>query len=95
MDNKLLIETLKNKKDTIIFFQADWCHACKSIRPLVMEISDRIGIDVFYVNEDEELEQKFNVQYYPTLVFVKDNSPRKYIGADKITILYENLTYSK
>jgi hypothetical protein len=60
-----------------------------------MEISDRVNIDVFYINEDEELESTFGVEFYPTLVFVKNDAPRKYIGADKITILYESLIYSK
>jgi thioredoxin 1 len=91
INKKSLLEALKNKQDTIIYFYADWCQACKEIRPKIYEIADKTNMNVYFINEDEELENKFNVEFYPTIVFIKENTTKKYTGTNKITMLHENL----
>jgi len=91
INKKTLLEALKAKQDTIIYFYADWCQACKEVKPKIYEIADKVNMNVYFINEDEELENKFDVKYYPTIVFIKEDTIKKYTGVNKITMLHENL----
>lgn len=61
-------------KPAIIDFYADWCGPCKSIAPLLEELSDQYKdqIVIYKIDTDKETELStlFGIQSIPTLLFI-------------------------
>lgn len=73
-------------KPAIVDFYATWCGPCRSIAPILEELSDtyRGKIDVYKVDVDQErdLAAAFGIQSIPTLLFIpKDGNPQVLRGA--------------
>ena len=64
----------KVTKPTIIDFYADWCGPCKTIAPILEDLSKEFEgkVDIYKVNVDEnhELAGAFNIRSIPALLFV-------------------------
>jgi thioredoxin 1 len=76
----------KGELPTIIDFYADWCGPCKTIAPVLEELSDEYeGKIVIYkldTDKEAELSSVFGIQSIPTLLFIPvDGAPMVQRGA--------------
>jgi thioredoxin 1 len=57
----------------LLFFTADWCGACKHMKPVVAEL-DREGFDIQTLNVDRNRKkaQQYGIRAIPTFVLVRD-----------------------
>ena len=64
----------KGNKAAIIDFYADWCGPCKSIAPVLEELSDQYKDElvIYKIDTDKEIELSslFGIQSIPTLLFI-------------------------
>lgn len=64
----------KGDKAAIVDFYADWCGPCKSIAPVLEELSDQYSdsLVIYKVDTDREAELSalFGIQSIPTLLFI-------------------------
>ena len=67
---------LNNDKVSILYFSAVWCGPCKTLKPVMEEISkemnDNINIHYVDINENMELAGKYQIMSVPTLLFIKE-----------------------
>ena len=67
----------KGDKAAVIDFYADWCGPCKSIAPVLEELSDQYKDElvIYKIDTDKETELSslFGIQSIPTLLFVPLN----------------------
>jgi thioredoxin 1 len=67
---------LKSSSPTVIKFFAQWCGACKQMKPIFEELSTELADKYHFVTadieEDRELAVKYNVSSIPTFVFFKN-----------------------
>lgn len=59
---------------TLIDFFANWCGPCKMLGPVLEELVETTGINVFKVDCDQsiDLAREFKVQSIPALFLMKD-----------------------
>lgn len=87
---------LSTNKYIFLFFTASWCGPCKSIKPQIEEIANKIVNKniIFYkidIGENEELAEKMNVRSVPTFVLIKDGKIVKYFVGANIKYVHELL----
>ena len=90
MNKQLLTEALQ-KENVIVFFYADWCGGCKAAQPLVNQIAGKLNFRTIRINENEELEQEFAVDYYPHLIVSNKGKIKHYPGLIMIKNLYDSI----
>lgn len=58
-------------------FAADWCGPCKTVTPVLENVVDQTGVEIFEVNIDElpELASKFGVRSIPAVIGFKNGEP--------------------
>lgn len=76
----------KGETPAIIDFYADWCGPCKSIAPVLEELSDEYKgrLNIYKVDTDKEVELSslFGIQSIPTLLFIPtEGAPMMQRGA--------------
>ena len=69
-------EVLNSANPVFVDFWAEWCGPCRSVSPVVEELSDEYGDKVNFVkvnvDENSELAQKYNVFSIPTLAIFRN-----------------------
>jgi thioredoxin 1 len=70
----------------IIDFYADWCGPCKTIAPVLEELSEEYKgkINIFKINTEQEVElsSAFGIRSIPSLLFIpKTGQPQMAMGA--------------
>jgi len=76
----------KGDKPSIIDFYADWCGPCKTVAPILEELSDDYKDQVTIYKVDTEVEQElsgvFQIRSIPSMLFIpKDKQPMMQAGA--------------
>jgi thioredoxin-like negative regulator of GroEL len=67
---------------TCLFFTADWCSVCRTVRPLIEKLQ-ATGYEIRIVNTDQEKEfsAKFNVTALPTTIILQDSRElKRFVG---------------
>lgn len=73
-------------KPAIVDFYASWCGPCRSIAPVLEELADEYGDQIYVYKIDTEKEQElaaaFGIRTIPTLLFVPmEGNPTMVNGA--------------
>jgi len=94
MNKQLLKEAIKRREKSILFFNASWCPACKEISHIVEQIKTSKPDYKFYDLKTEtegvgELEEIFDVDYFPSLVIISETGYKEYSGARQIKKLLQ------
>ncbi len=76
----------KGDKAAIVDFYADWCGPCKSVAPVLEELSeeykDNLVIYKIDTDKETELSSLFGIQSIPTLLFIPvEGNPMMQKGA--------------
>ena len=69
-------EVLNSSKPVFVDFWAEWCGPCRSVSPVVEELSNeydgKVNFVKINVDQNNELAQKYNVFSIPTLAIFKN-----------------------
>jgi thioredoxin 1 len=75
----------KGNNPAIIDFYADWCEPCKTIAPLLEELSTEYPIIDFYkidIEAQSELAMTFGIKSIPSILFIPlSGQPQLSVGA--------------
>ena len=89
-------EVIKSDKKVLIDFYATWCEPCKTLKPVLEEISkenDNIKIVEIDVDKCQDLAMKYGISAMPTLIVIENGKEvKRSIGAipkDKVLKLLE------
>jgi len=67
---------VKSKSSVLIDFWAPWCGPCKSLTPILEDLSKEVGDDAAIgkvnVDDETELAAKFGIRAIPTMIIFKD-----------------------
>ena len=65
----------------VIYFSAPWCQPCRTLGPIMEELSGQIDYQKVNVDQDTELAAKYGIRNIPTLLFLKNgNVVNKLVG---------------
>ena len=73
--NNFQKEVLESDRPILLDFWASWCGPCRSILPVIDEISNEhpeIKVCKVNVDEEQELALKFDIMSIPTLLVIKN-----------------------
>ena len=72
LDQKDFQKIIKDNKNVLIDFYADWCGPCQTLLPTIHKLAEEFAGDVIIkkvnVDQNQELSSAFGVRSIPTLV---------------------------
>ena len=77
-------EVLSNNSLVLMDFWAEWCGPCRTLSPILEELSNETGLLVGKLNVDEnpELAQRYSVFSIPTFIIMKNGQvANQFVGA--------------
>uniref|UniRef100_A0A8D8Y8D2 Thioredoxin-2 n=1 Tax=Cacopsylla melanoneura TaxID=428564 RepID=A0A8D8Y8D2_9HEMI len=63
-----------NDKLVVVYFHANWCGPCKTIKPQIVDLAEEVpDVEFFKVNvdENEDIAKEYQISNLPTFVFLK------------------------
>lgn len=93
-DQNFAEEVLKSEKLVLVDFYASWCGPCKTIAPVIEEISnelkDKIKVGKIDVDENPITSATFMIELLPTIALFKNGKIiKKITGAQPKEIILE------
>jgi thioredoxin 1 len=69
-------EQIQSSKLVLVDFYAEWCGPCKMMKPILLDVAERIGdkatIISVDIDKEKELATKHRIQSVPTLMIYKN-----------------------
>lgn len=69
-------EQIQSSKPVLVDFYAEWCGPCKMMKPVLLNVAERMGDDVKIISVDVDQEQdlasRYHIQAVPTLIIFKN-----------------------
>ena len=74
-DKEILQEDLQSPEQFYIFFRSKGCRPCSEIEPELLQFTTDYDKLMYVIEEDEgeEFQQKWGVNFYPTVVVAQDS----------------------
>ncbi len=89
--NATELQNILNKENVVVFFYADWCGGCKVASPIVQKLATKLNFRLIKIQEDNDLEEQFAVDYYPHVIISYKGLIKHYPGLQMINDFYESL----
>ena len=74
-DNSFELEVLNSEQPVLVDYWAEWCGPCKSIAPILDEVSreyeKKVKIAKLDVDQNHEISKKYGIRGIPTLMLFK------------------------
>jgi thioredoxin 1 len=56
----------------VLYFTADWCQPCQSIKPMMHDLQSQMSITVINVDASAETAKTWNVRNIPTVLVIQN-----------------------
>ena len=60
-----------------LYFSAAWCAPCKTLAPIMNEVSSEVPVNKIDIDSQSELAIKYNVRNIPTVILVNGETEFK------------------
>ena len=69
-------EQIHSTKPVLVDFYAEWCGPCKMMKPILLDVAERMGDGITIlsidVDKEKELAVQYSIQSVPTLIIYKN-----------------------
>ena len=69
-------EQIHSTKPVLVDFYAEWCGPCKMMKPILLDVAERMGDGITIlsidVDKEKELAVLYRIQSVPTLIIYKN-----------------------
>lgn len=59
-----------------LYFSAGWCQPCKTLGPIMQQVSQEVPVQKVDVDENQQLSMQYSIRNIPTVVLV-DNTGKE------------------
>ena len=74
-------------KGVLYFFYVDWCPHCQKAKPIWKKLGDKLSnklpklkLEMVNGEENRKLAEKYEIQYFPTILYINGDSVVEYEG---------------
>ena len=93
--NQIITESINNKQTVFYLFHSDTCANCSLARPILQEQASKHMIPLHKIEDADNngsLFDLFEVDVYPTLIYIKEGRVLKYVGLESIVGMLKNIS---
>ncbi len=87
-DENFEAEVLNSETPVLVDFGATWCGPCKTLEPVLAEISEEFGDKILIgkadIEEAPKVAERFSIMSVPTVIFLKGGEEvGRFVGAER------------
>ena len=95
-DENFKKEVIESEKVVLVDFWAPWCGPCKTMGPIMEELSQEVGDDFkigkMNVDENSKIAQEYSIMSIPSLLFFKEGKKvEQFDGVQSVEVLIKEL----